>query len=100
MSAQGKAISTFPGGAPEVLDGQVVMDDTGDAHMRIQVRTCDDWIAVYKNGERVWSTHSCPLTEGLRALGIDFEAEDIDDQMDEYGGMKDGSDPFPERLPQ
>jgi hypothetical protein len=69
--------------------------------MRIQIRTADDWVAVYKDGERVWDNHSCPLAEGLCALGIPFEAEDFDDRLDEYGDLlSDGSDPFPERLPQ
>jgi hypothetical protein len=67
--------------------------------MRVQIRTCDDWIAVYKDGERVWNTHSCRIQEGLEALGIPFEAEDFDDRLDDIGNMEDGSDPFPERLP-
>lgn len=67
--------------------------------MRIQIRTADDWVAVYKDGERVWNTHSCPLRDGLEALGIDFEHEDLDDRLDDWGNMPDGSDPFPARLP-
>lgn len=67
--------------------------------MKIQIRSCDDWVAVYKDGERVWNTHSCRLQEGLEALGIPFEVEDLDDQLDDLGNMIDGSDPFPERLP-
>lgn len=66
--------------------------------MSITIRTCDDWVAVYKNGHKVWENHSCPLEEGLRALGIDYERIDLDDQMDTYATMRDGSDPFPENL--
>lgn len=67
--------------------------------MRIEIRTCDDWIAVYKDGERVINQHSCRLGDGLQALGIPFEEEDFDDRMDtSLGVLKDGTDPFPERL--
>lgn len=67
--------------------------------MKIVIRTCDDWVAVYKDGQKVEENHSVPLTQGLRALGIDFEHVDLDDQVDCLGAMPDGSDPFPEAIP-
>jgi hypothetical protein len=67
--------------------------------MKIDLRTCDDWVAVYKDGKLVWSNHSCPLEEGLEALGIEYTRVELDDQMDDLGNMADGSDPFPEQLP-
>ncbi len=66
--------------------------------MRIQIRHADDWVAVYKDGVRVVNEHSCPLDRGLEALDISFESICLDDQLDEYGNMKDGEDPFPERI--
>lgn len=66
--------------------------------MKIVVRQCDDWVAVYKDGEKVWDNHSCPITEGLRALGIEFEYVDLFDEVDDLGQLPDGSDPFPEKL--
>lgn len=67
--------------------------------MRIHIRQCDDWIAVYKNGEKVWDTHSCPLNEGLEALGIPFVYEDLYDDMNyETGLLVNGDDPFPDHL--
>lgn len=67
--------------------------------MRILIRTCDDWIAVYRDGVSVWQGHSCDLVTGLRALGIAHEAEDVHDQIDYWtGSLPDGSDAFPDRL--
>lgn len=43
--------------------------------MKIDIRECDDWIAVYKDGKKVWENHSCPLVDGLAALGIPFKRE-------------------------
>lgn len=65
--------------------------------MNIDIRSCDDWVAVYKNGRKVWENHSCGLREGLEALGIDFSDEEM--EVDEYGDTSDGSDPWPEFLP-
>lgn len=67
--------------------------------MKITIRTCDDWVAVYKDGRKVEENHSCSIQQGLDALGIEFEHVDLDDQMDDIGNMADGSDPFPETLP-
>lgn len=68
--------------------------------MRIDIRDCDDWIAVYKDGKRVWNGHSCRLPEGLDALGIAIASHtNLDDLIDDIGNMPDGSDPFPETLP-
>lgn len=36
-----------------------------------------DWIAVYKDGEKVYENHSCQLHEGLEALGIEFERQEV-----------------------
>lgn len=67
--------------------------------MKITLRTCDDWVAVYKDGHKVWENHSCPLEEGLRVLGVDFDRVDLDDQMDyDLGCLKGGDDAFPETL--
>jgi hypothetical protein len=68
--------------------------------MKIEILTADDWVAVYKDGERVWNNHSCPLEAGLEALGIPYTSEDLDPLLDDIGELKDGSgrDPFPERL--
>lgn len=60
--------------------------------MRIDIRECDDWIAIYKDGNKVQEGHSCTLSRGLEALGIAFSCEWF-----EYTGY--GSDPFPEVLP-
>lgn len=68
--------------------------------MRIDIRTCDDGIAVYKDGKCVWNGHSCSLPEGLDALGIPIASyTDLDDVLDDSGNMPDGSDPFPEEIP-
>ena len=40
--------------------------------MKIHIRESDDWIALYKDGKKVWANHSCPIDMGLTALGIDF----------------------------
>ncbi len=67
--------------------------------MRIDIRTCDDWVAVYKDGRKVEENHSVPLRRGLEALGIEFHHVDLDEQMDPVTlAMPDGSEPFPERL--
>ena len=61
----------------------------------IVIRSVDDWVAVYKNGRKVWENHSCGIHEGLEALGIPFENIDLDADYDE------GCDPltfFPETL--
>jgi hypothetical protein len=64
----------------------------------IHIRTCDDWVAVYKDGVKVEENHSVSLRQGLEALGIEFEHVDLDDQMDDLGNLKGGGDPFPETL--
>jgi len=67
----------------------------------IEIRAVDDWVAVYKDGKQVWGNHSCPLTEGLEALGIPFEykyweyGEYNEDSIED----NDGNDLFPEELP-
>lgn len=68
----------------------------GDILPDITIRSVDDWIAVYKNGRKVWENHSCGLREGLLALGIGFDDVDLEEDYDE------GCDPsvfFPETLP-
>jgi hypothetical protein len=66
--------------------------------MSIHIRTSDggDWIAVYKDGQCVENGHSCDIRRGLQALGIEFTEMEM--QLDEFGQMPDGSDPFPESL--
>lgn len=72
--------------------------------MTIVIREVDDWIAVYKDGECVWENHSCPLVQGLEALGIEFERQSLDEDP-QYGFDQDmltingDEDAFPERLP-
>lgn len=68
--------------------------------MRIQIREVDDWVAVYKDGEKVWENHSCTLVEGLRQLGIPFDHTYYEDgEYDSVvAALPDGSDLFPERL--
>jgi hypothetical protein len=67
--------------------------------MTIEIRTCDDWTAVYKDGRKVEENHSVPLRQGLEALGIEFNYVDLYDEVDpDTGSLKDGSDPFPETL--
>lgn len=76
--------------------------------MVVEIRHADDWIAVYKNGEKVWENHSCGIREGLRALGIEFHDVDLDGYLDEATGAlaqahsevgNTGDEPFPDRLP-
>lgn len=74
--------------------------------MQIEIRETDDWIAVYKDGEKVWDNHSCPLRQGLEALGIEFRYVDLYDRIDYTGALseatevgQEGAEPFPERLP-
>lgn len=61
----------------------------------IEIRTADDWIAVYKDGKRVWENHSCGIREGLKALGIPFYDHDMEADVDDNN--PDAS--FPEELP-
>lgn len=65
---------------------------------QITIRTCDDWVAVYKDGRKVFENHSCSLATGLRELGIDHEYVDLDGEIDHLGNLKGGGDPFPEVL--
>jgi hypothetical protein len=65
---------------------------------RITIRHCDDWVAVYKDGQKVEENHSCSIFAGLKALGLHFEQVDVDGQMDDMGNMADGTDPFPARV--
>ena len=75
--------------------------------MTIEIRHCDDWIAVYKDGRKVEEGHSCDLRRGLRALGIEFRDVDLDDYIDWTGALTrdhpevgaTGDEPFPEVLP-
>lgn len=60
----------------------------------IVIRQVDDWIAVYKDGEMVYQNHSCPLTEGLLALGIEFKH----DYRDYYNPFESVGEFFPERI--
>jgi hypothetical protein len=66
--------------------------------MKITIRQCDDWVAVYRDGKKVEENHSCDLKRGLEALGIEFEYVDLYDEIDDIGDMKGGGDPFPETL--
>ena len=67
--------------------------------MKITIRDCDDWVAVYKDGQKVWENHSCSISDGLEALGIEFEEQDYYDKVDDLGALKDGGgDPFPEAI--
>lgn len=69
--------------------------------MSIELRTCDDWIAVYRDGQKVWESHSCPLRQGLEALGIEFTERDLDAEGLDVDTLRlpSGEDAFPERLP-
>lgn len=65
--------------------------------MRIDLRSCDDWIAVYKDGAKVFENHSCGLREGLRALGVPFESVEL--EVDDITlTTPEGEDAFPEKL--
>ena len=66
--------------------------------MKITIRHCDDWVAVYKDGQKVEENHSVPLEFGLRALGIEFESVEmpVDDLGNLIGAPK--VDPFPESI--
>lgn len=67
--------------------------------MIVEIRSCDDWVAVYRDGVKVFENHSCSLADGLRALGILFVEADLDEKVDEDGYMlDDGSHAFPDRL--
>jgi len=68
--------------------------------MNIEIRECDDWVAVYKDGHLVEQNHSVSLTRGLDALGIDFTHDYFDDdEMDfDTGTLKDGAEAFPVNL--
>lgn len=74
--------------------------------MSIEIREVDDWVAVYKDGRKVWENHSCNLKDGLRALGIEFKYVDLYDCIGVAGCLtRDtpvgpaGAEPFPETLP-
>lgn len=64
--------------------------------MRIDIRKCDDWIAVYKDGAIVVDRHSCSLERGLEALEIPFTSVEL--PVDDLGRLPGGEDPFPKRL--
>lgn len=66
--------------------------------MAIEVRSCDDWVAIYKDGAKVWENHSCDIVSGLEALGIPFERMSFD--TNGYGEpiTYDGSEAFPDTL--
>lgn len=72
--------------------------------MTITIRTCDDWIAVYVDGQKVEANHSIDLRTGLRALGIDFVDEDYENRVNDLGELLDENgnptdeDPFPEAI--
>lgn len=69
--------------------------------MKIDIQTCDDWIALYKDGEKVYEGHSCPLHFGLEALGIEFTSRDLDAEGLDVDSLTlpSGEQAFPERLP-
>ena len=65
--------------------------------MRIDIRECDDWVALYKDGKKVEEGHSVPLKHALEALGIEFNAVWL--EVDEISiTTPDGKDAFPEEL--
>lgn len=66
--------------------------------MQIEIRSCDDWVAVYKDRRKVWENHSCGIREGLEALGIPFEDRDLHEKVDGFGWLLDGSEAFPDKL--
>lgn len=67
--------------------------------MSIEIRSCDDWVAVYRDGVKVFENHSCSLADGLRALGMPADEVDLDEKVDQDGYMlDDGSYAFPDRL--
>lgn len=78
-----------------------MLNDMGLLLPDITIRDADDWIAVYKNGEKVEENDGLDPHFVLEALGIPFEHRSFDpDEMNEWGSeLKDGSDPFPEKLP-
>jgi hypothetical protein len=59
---------------------------------KIAILHCDDWVAIYKDNQKVWEGHSCPLHMGLEFLGIPFQRREVEVNEDGSG------DEFPERL--
>ena len=68
--------------------------------MQIEIRSCDDWVAVYKDRRKVLENHSCGIREGLEALGIPFEDRDLHELVDDCGRLLVGvgGDAFPDTL--
>lgn len=64
----------------------------------IVIRYVDDWIAIYKDGKKVWENHSCDIVDGLQALGIPFEAYDIEAQHPQDAIEANPESFFPEKL--
>jgi len=74
--------------------------DMSFRYPRIQVLRGDDWVAVYRNGKRVFNGHSVPLDMGLEALGIRAESRWVepggwDEETGEHFYV---GDEFPEEL--
>lgn len=61
--------------------------------MRIDIRQCDDWIAIYKDGVKIDEGHSCSLARGLELLEIEHSYIYLD-EINEDDPMED----FPETL--
>lgn len=67
--------------------------------MNIEIRHCDDWIAVYRDGNKVYENHSCSIRDGLDALEIPYHNADLYEKVDYDGYFSNGESAFPEKLP-
>lgn len=61
--------------------------------MHIHIIHTDDWIAVYKDYEKVWEGHSCSLQDGLEVLGIEHSIAWVEPEVAEWE-----PDTFPENV--
>lgn len=52
-----------------------------DGAVKIHLAECDDWIAVYKDGQKVYENHSVDPRTLLEALGIPFTSV-YDERLD------------------
>lgn len=61
----------------------------------IAVAQCDDWVAIYKDSQKVFEGHSCSLREGLRLLDISY----IDIDLHPYDELiSEAGDYFPDKV--
>jgi len=60
--------------------------------MDIFIAETDDWIAVYRDGEKVWENHSITGQRMLEVLDINFNSKWFDNEEMQELGMS-----FPEK---